>query len=443
IELYIIPVYNVDGCLRRGSSSRANQDGPAEYGFRGNYQNLDLNRDFIKMDSKNAFAFAEIFHKVDPHILVDTHVSNGADYQYTFTYFFTQPDKMSKVTAQVCMNIDKNFAKKMLDKKIETVPYVNHHEETPLDGIIGFFDSPRYCTGYAALFNCIGITTETHMLKPFDERVKTTHAALWTLLNVCREQREELLKAKMDYPKGELPIKYELDKSQASTILFKGYEPVYATSKVTGNKQLYYDRSKPISKEIPYYTRYKPTQTVKIPNAYVVPQSWKNVIKRLKANEVPMRELKNDTVITVEYYRAKKAAENSRLYEAHYYHGDVEVETVKGQKKFFKGDLIIACKDKYARFLVEVLEPMATDSYFRWNYFDACLQQKEWFSDYVFDKMAEEILSKDQVLKQKLEDKKKADPEWAKDSFAQLLFVYQNSGFYEQTAYEIPVYRIF
>lgn len=281
------------------------------------------------------------------------------------------------------------------------------------------------------------------MLKPFDERVKTTHAALWTLLNVCREQREELLKAKMDYPKGELPIKYELDKSQASTILFKGYEPVYATSKVTGNKQLYYDRSKPITKEIPYYTRYKPTQTVKIPNAYVVPQSWKNVIKRLKANEVPMRELKNDTVITVEYYRAKKAAENSRLYEAHYYHGDVEVETVKGQKKFFKGDLIIACKGKYARFLVEVMEPMATDSYFRWNYFDACLQQKEWFSDYVFDKMAEEILSKDQVLKQKLEDKKKADPEWAKDSFAQLLFVYQNSGFYEQTAYEIPVYRIF
>ncbi|HYG50740.1 MAG TPA: M14 family zinc carboxypeptidase [Flavobacteriales bacterium] len=443
VELYIIPVYNVDGCLRRGTSSRANQDGPAEYGFRGNYQNLDLNRDFIKMDSKNAFAFAQIFHKVDPHVIVDTHVSNGADYQYTFTYFFTQPDKLSKTTCDVCCSIDKNFAKKMLDKKIETVPYVNHHEDRPLGGIDAFFDTPRYCTGYAALFNCIGITTETHMLKPFDERVKATYAALWTLLKICQEQREDLLKAKTDYPKNEMAIRHRLDTTKSEKILFKGFEPYYETSNVTGNKQLYYNRNKPATTEIPYYTHYEPTLTVKIPAAYIVPQSWKNVIKRLKANEVPMKELKNDTVITVEFYRAKKAAENSQLYEGHYYHGDVEVETVTGQKKFFKGDFIIACKNKYTRFLVEVLEPMATDSYFRWNYFDACLQQKEWFSDYIFDKKAEEILSKNPDLKQKLEDRKKADPEWAKNSFAQLLFVYQNSNYYEQTAFEIPVYRIF
>ena len=43
----IIPAYNVGGMLNRSSTSRANQDGPAEYGFRGNAQNLDLNRDFM------------------------------------------------------------------------------------------------------------------------------------------------------------------------------------------------------------------------------------------------------------------------------------------------------------------------------------------------------------------------------------------------------------
>lgn len=80
-----IPAYNVGGMMNRSSTSRANQNGPEEYGFRGNARNLDLNRDFIKMDSQNAFTFAKIFHALDPDVFIDMHVSNGADYQYTLT----------------------------------------------------------------------------------------------------------------------------------------------------------------------------------------------------------------------------------------------------------------------------------------------------------------------------------------------------------------------
>ena len=81
-----IPSFNVGGMINRSTNSRANQNGPEEYGFRGNAQNLDLNRDFIKMDSKNAFVFSKIFHGLDPDVFVDNHVSNGANYQYTLTY---------------------------------------------------------------------------------------------------------------------------------------------------------------------------------------------------------------------------------------------------------------------------------------------------------------------------------------------------------------------
>ena len=52
VALAFIPVYNIGGCLNRNSYTRANQNGPEEYGFRGNAQNLDLNRDFTKADSK-------------------------------------------------------------------------------------------------------------------------------------------------------------------------------------------------------------------------------------------------------------------------------------------------------------------------------------------------------------------------------------------------------
>jgi len=87
--LVTIPIYNVGGALNRNSSTRANQNGPKSYGFRGNAKNYDLNRDFIKSDTKNARTFAEIFHLVKPDIFIDNHVSNGADYQYVLTHLFT------------------------------------------------------------------------------------------------------------------------------------------------------------------------------------------------------------------------------------------------------------------------------------------------------------------------------------------------------------------
>ena len=67
------------------------------YGFRGNAANLDLNRDFIKMDSQNAEAFVSMFEAIDPDVFVDTHTSNGADHPYTMTLITTQADKAGPV----------------------------------------------------------------------------------------------------------------------------------------------------------------------------------------------------------------------------------------------------------------------------------------------------------------------------------------------------------
>src|ERR1017187_1815833 len=123
IVLVIIPIYNIDGALNRNSTSRVNQNGPESFGFRGNAENLDLNRDFIKCDSKNARSFEEIFQKWKPDFLVDTHVSDGADYQYTMTYFATQKDKFNPVL-QVWMA-------KQLQPKLDTLMKLQGYPMAP------------------------------------------------------------------------------------------------------------------------------------------------------------------------------------------------------------------------------------------------------------------------------------------------------------------------
>ena len=94
VVLGIIPVYNIGGCLNRSNHYRVDQNGPKEFGFRGNSENLDLNRDFIKCDSKEALTFAMIFHYLDPEVFVDNHVSDGADYQHIMTLLTSQHNKL-------------------------------------------------------------------------------------------------------------------------------------------------------------------------------------------------------------------------------------------------------------------------------------------------------------------------------------------------------------
>ncbi|MEM7185145.1 MAG: M14 family metallopeptidase, partial [Bacteroidota bacterium] len=190
-----IPVYNVGGALNRNSGSRTNQNGPKEYGFRGNARNYDLNRDFIKADTKNANGFAKIFHIVDPDLFIDNHVSNGADYQYTLTHLFTQHNKLG---GELGNYLHTAFMPQLEDslrsKQWDITPYVNVFNRTPENGFSQFFDSPRYSTGYTTLFNTLGMMVETHMLKPYKSRVEGTYELMSSFIAIA-DKDAELIRA--------------------------------------------------------------------------------------------------------------------------------------------------------------------------------------------------------------------------------------------------------
>ena len=167
LSLCIIPLYNIGGALNRNSHTRTNQEGPESYGFRGNARNLDLNRDFIKCDSKNARAFTTIFQDWQPDVFIDTHTSNGADYQYTMTIIATQHNKLhSSLGNFLDQELMPALYAEMKTKDWEMCPYVYSREE-PDHGIAAFLDYARYSSGYAALFNTLSFMPETHMLKPY------------------------------------------------------------------------------------------------------------------------------------------------------------------------------------------------------------------------------------------------------------------------------------
>jgi len=80
--------------------------------------------------------------------------------------------------------------------------------------------------------------------------------------------------------------------------------------------------------------------------------------------------------------------------------------------------------------------------FFNWNFFDSILQQKEYYSAYVFEDTAAKLLKDNPKLKAEFEDKKAADPKFATDANAKLDWVYYHSEYYEKSHKKYPVYRL-
>ena len=448
LVLALIPVYNIGGALNRSKNFRIDQDGPVERGFRGNAQNLDLNRDFIKCDSKNALTFTKTFQLLDPDVFVDNHVSNGADYQHVMTLLTSQYSKLGGAMGTFLNNqFEPALYAAMKKKGYDLVPYVNHFGDTPDKGWSGFWDSPRYSSGYATLWNSFAFTPETHMLKPYKQRVEATKALMQTFIEFTTAHATEMLalraQAKIEHQaQHAFPLAWKLDRSQSVPITYKGYEAGHKASEVSGLPRLYYDRTKPFEKQIPFYNKYIDTLVVKKPMAYIIPQGLWKVIDRLKANNVKMRKLVRDTAVEVEVYKIESYQSTPRPYEGHHPNSNVSVSTSKRTVSFRAGDYYIPLNQKANRFLIETLEPQGEDSYFAWNFFDPILGQKEGYSDYHFEDVAAEFLKSHPDVKQQLEERRSTDSTFAKSGRAQLNFVFQNSPFFEPAYLQYPVYRV-
>ena len=447
VVVAVIPFYNISGGLNRSSHSRANQDGPDEYGFRGNAKNLDLNRDFIKCDSKNAQTFNQVFNHWQPDVFIDNHTSNGADYPYTMTMLTTQEDKLGPVLGRY---VREEFLpilyKNMAEKNWEMCPYVNVWGSTPDKGIPGFNDTPRYGSGYGAVHHCISFVPETHMLKPYPDRLHATYAFMDVVIKEINNRAKEIItirkKAIENYrSKNTIPIAWEIDRAKADTILFKGYEAKYKPSEVTGLDRLYYDKNMPYKKEIPYWNYFKIKNKIEKPVAYIIPQAYSEIMERLKWNGVEIKQLTENILPEVEMYYIKKYKDRA-AYEGHYLHENIEVEKRNMQWRYHKGDYVIFTDQPAIRYIMEALEPQASDSYFAWNFFDAILMRKEGFSPYVFEDKAAAFLKENPAIKKELEEKKKADSEFAKSMWAQLGWVYSKTPYYEKTHNLYPVARV-
>jgi hypothetical protein len=178
--LLVVPIYNVDGHEFSTPYNRFNQKGPEEMGWRATAQHYNLNRDYLKADAPETRALLAMWEAWRPDLFVDTHVTDGADFQYDVLYTMESTGYVAPEIARYVEDVFQPHVRPAMERAGHVArPYFVLRDEKDLSkGISGFIFNPRFSNGWAALRNRPAILVETHMLKSFEVRIKATYDLL-------------------------------------------------------------------------------------------------------------------------------------------------------------------------------------------------------------------------------------------------------------------------
>jgi hypothetical protein len=448
-----IPIYNADGHERRSAYNRINQDGPAEMGWRGNGTNLNLNRDYLKLDSPETRAFNVMFHRWLPDFFVDDHVTDGADYQYDVTFTIDDGPNLPSGTAKWVDEVATPTLEKYVDAHghLASPTYINLvNDNDPAEGL-GFNDNPpRFSTGYVILEGRPGMLVELHMLKDYKTRVTGNYEILAGLMELMNRDADKViaLNAAADkeaedlgaHPLGN--VKYPLALGwggQTTPFLFRGYKYTRELSAVSGVMRVEYNHE-PWNVSLPFQTGAKVITETTVPAAYIIPVQWTKVIDVLAAHQMKIDRTTAAWTGEVETYQCGGMTWQGPPFEGRHptFNGEAMHDPgkygscvlVKEKMSFPAGSAVVRLNQRLSKVALEWLEPAAPDSALQWGFFDSIFEQKEYGEAYVLESLAREMMAKDPKLKAEFEKKVASDPVFAGSPYARLEFFYERTPWY-------------
>ncbi len=453
VSLLFIPVFNVDGHERFSRYGRINQNGPVEMGWRVTAQNYNLNRDYLKADAPEMQAWLKLFDHYDPDFFIDTHTTDGADYQYVMTYGL-----------ELGANIDAGLTAWQKDVFLPFWDYAMHEDGFPVfpyvsfrswhdprSGLVSWMSGPMLSQSYTAHRNRAGLLLETHMLKPYNQRVDATLAAILHSMEILSQHGKQLQQlnqeadeyaASANFRAKYFALQYKLDQTDSIMVPFAGVQYEKRISELTGGDLFVYDASRPDTFLLPIFQTFVPDKVVKLPEAYLIPVEWTEVIDRLKWHGVHFEVLKHSTEFEVEQYVFTDISWQQRPYEGRHRVRNFSMEQRIQKQTYPAGSIKVPTDQPLIRLIAHMLEPEGDGSLLEWGFFDPIFEQKEYAETYVMEPLARRMLDSIPGLSETYEAKKLAEPEFARNSWAQLNWFYRQTPWWDEKYMVYPVGRL-
>lgn len=452
VTFLIVPIFNVDGHERFGKYHRINQNGPEEAGWRTTATNLNLNRDFLKADAPVMKSLLKTFNKWQPDFFIDCHTTDGADYQYVMTYIVQNLGGIDEnIKSWLNDTYLDNLNPKMEESGYPMFPYVwfrNWHD--PRSGMARGVGGPRFSVGYAAVQNRPALLAETHMLKEYKDRVLSTYELLAHTLEIINNDHENLIKlnkeadervASEEFRTEEFPVKYETSFEDSIMVDFEGFSYKGIESDLSGGTWFQYSDT-PETMKIPFFDQVSVIDSVKLPEAYILPPEWHEVIERLDFHGIEYITIAEETELEVHSYKLTNQKFGEQPFQGRFT-VEADIEPIIEKRKYPVGTLIIDMNQRTARVIAHIFEPAAPDSYAFWGFFNSIFERTEYVETYVMEKMAREMLENNPDLQKEFEAKKENDKEFAESPRKILYWFYEKTPYWDQKYQKYPVGKIF
>ncbi|MFC3416306.1 M14 family metallopeptidase [Algoriphagus hitonicola] len=444
--LLFIPILNVDGHERRSEYGRVNQRGPREMGWRSNAQNLNLNRDFTKLETAGVRAVVEVINAYDPDLYVDVHVTDGADYQYDITYGYVKTGGYSPAISA--------FLSDKIQPEVDQALSDWGHIPGPLlfaangqdfsEGNVAFSFSPRFSHTYGDARHLPSILIENHSLKPFRQRVLGTYVFLEQAIKTIGEHYQEIrdaVAADQNQPKDELIVKFGFRESPADTMEFLGIASEKVKSDITGREFIQW-KGEPIIQQVPSLLMDRPVQEVSTPEAYFVPAEWTVVIKKLRQHGLKMETLETSTELELEFDFLTEYQLSPNPLEGKIRFQSFETKQITRRVKLAPGSVKIPVDQNLGELASIFLEAESVDSFFQWGYFMSILSQTEYMETYIMEPMIQQLLKEDAALRAEFEQAKAANPDWVNSPRSIYRWFYERTPYFDQNWKVIPIGKL-
>ncbi len=401
----ITPIFNADGNERFSLTNRGVQNGPINgQGTRANGQNLNINRDFMKLETPEGRAFAKLWNDYDPYVGMDLHTSDGSAHGYHLTY----SPPLNPNTNATIMSIMKDewfpfVTKAIRDKyKWETFYYGNAGggggragggraggaaTPTPAPTPSGpppprawgtFEHVPRFHNNYVGMRNRFALLSEAYAYSTFKDRILATNYFIEEAMNFAHQNVATIKKTVQDADMEVLPGKTQATRAQIKSggmveILMGEVED--EKNPINGRNM---NRRKDVIVREQMVDRmwFEPTTTETVPTEYYIPATATRTLDLLRAHGIVTRKTtvatKGLEQFTITANTQRPPSPNSIDTGSHGLRS-LDGAWAASDATAPAGSYAVAMNQKLARLAFYLLEPRSDDGVTNWNYLDDVL----------------------------------------------------------------------
>ncbi|MHC5007111.1 MAG: M14 family metallopeptidase [Planctomycetota bacterium] len=364
LVIVFAPILNADGNERMSPDNRPGQVGPQRgMGQRANAQDLDLNRDWVKLESPEVRAVTRFLTVWDPHLTIDTHTTNGSRHRYLLTYEAPlipagHPGPIRFVRDVMLPEVSERFRRRY---KYDTFFYGNFTKDgTAWQTYPG---RARFGGPYRGLRGQMSILLEAYAYETYRNRVLAISEFVREILHYAAEERRRILSIatgsrRETVEAGGTPRPDDLVGLRHRVAAFA--EPVIIKGFAEDEPDALQDR------HLTHLGRYEATLSVRRPHGYILGPGLEHVALKLRQHGIAVQPWHGDA--TVEVYtvtaveRAKRAFQGHRL---------VHLEATSAvARRSFADSAFVSTAQPLGTLAVYLLEPQSEDGLATWNFLD-------------------------------------------------------------------------